>query len=429
MAEYHLILPAMGESIAEATIIRWLKNEGDPVEEEDILAEIATDKVDSEVPSPVSGILKKKLFAPDQVAQVGAPIAILEVASKADQNRTTEDFSATSEEKKHKVSGHPIQFGETFKENPIQTKTRSDRFYSPLVRAIARKEGVDLIELDHISGSGKEGRLTKKDLLGHLKTRTERPVPSRNITFSVVPTSFVQDENHEMIEMDRMRKLIATHMIESRRIAAHVTSFVEADVTSIVLWRERLKEVFKRSTGIRLSFMPIFVQAIVRAIKDFPMINISVEGDKIIRKKDIHIGMATALADGNLIVPVIKNADSYNFTGLAMIINDLVDRARSNRLQSDEIHGGTYTITNIGSFGNISGTPIIHQPQVAIMAVGVIQKNPAVIETPEGDLIGVRHKMYLSHSYDHRVVDGALGGNFAKRVATYLENFDPDMRI
>lgn len=419
----------MGESVVEATIIRWLKNEGDPVEEEDIIANISTDKVDSEVPSPVSGILKKKLFAPEQVAQVGVPIAILEVSGEVTQDLPKGDFTSAAEEKKHEISARSPQFSEIPEEEPAQTQTHSDRFYSPLVRAIARKEGIDLTELDHISGSGKEGRLTKEDLLDHLQMRTDRSLPSWDIPTSVISIPSVRNGNYEIVEMDRMRKCIAAHMIESRRIAAHVTSFVEADVTSIVLWRERLKEDFRRRMGIRLSFMPVFVKAIVRAIKDFPMINISVEGDKIIRKKDIHIGMATALVDGNLIVPVIKNADSYNLTSLAGIINDLADRARSNRLQSDEIRDGTYTITNIGSFGNISGTPIIHQPQVAIMAMGVIQKKPAVIETPDGDLIGVRHKMYLSHSYDHRVVDGALGGGFAKRVAIYLENFDPDTEI
>ncbi|XCI75221.1 MAG: dihydrolipoamide acetyltransferase family protein [Flavobacteriales bacterium] len=428
MSEYHLILPAMGESVAEATIVRWVKSEGDTIKEEDILVEIATDKVDSEVPSPVSGILKKKLFAPSQVAKVGTPIAVLELTGEVVQDEVVKNPAITAQ-KKTETSRQSLLPNELSKEEP--TKNHRGRFYSPLVRSIAQKEGISQTELDRIPGSGKEGRLTKDNLLAHLNPPTSdassspltTPPSAKAVTISS------RDERHEIIEMDRMRKIIATHMVDSRRTAAHVTSFVDADVTHIVEWREKLKEHFKQRTGIRLSFMSVFVQAVVKAIQDFPMINISIEGDTIIKKKEIHIGMATTLPNGNLIVPVIKTANAYNLNDLAGIIDDLAKRARSNQLQPDEIQGGTYTITNIGSFGNILGTPIIHQPQVAIMAVGAIQKKPTVIETSEGDLIGIRHKMYLSHSYDHRVVDGALGCGFVKRVAEYLEDFDPNTEI
>lgn len=418
----------MGESVAEATIVRWVKSEGDIIEEEDILVEIATDKVDSEVPSPVSGILKKKLFSPSQVAKVGTPIAVLELTGEVVQDQFMEK-PATTAQKKTETSSQLSLPNEVSEEEPIQN--HRGRFYSPLVRTIAQKEGIRKTELDRMPGSGKEGRLTKDDLLTHLQQiRSDTPaVPLTTPPSAKADIISSRDERHEIIEMDRIRKLIATHMVESRRTAAHVTSFVEADVTHIVQWRERLKTYFKQRTGIRLSFMSVFVQAAVKAIQDFPMINISVEGDTIIKKKEIHIGMATTLPNGNLIVPVIKNANAYNLNGLTGIIDDLAKRARSNQLQPEEIQGGTYTITNIGSFGNILGTPIIHQPQVAIMAVGAIQKKPAVIETSEGDLIGIRHKMYLSHSYDHRVVDGALGGGFVKRVAEYLEDFDPDTEV
>ncbi|QIK16436.1 2-oxo acid dehydrogenase subunit E2 [Blattabacterium sp. DPU] len=385
MAEYNLTLPAMGESIAEATIIRWLKKEGDSVKKEDLLVEIATDKVDSEISSPVNGILKKKLFAPNEVAKVGSFIAILE---------TEEKYS--------------------LEEIPIEKKKK--RFYSPLVRTIANKEGISLYELDTIEGTGDKGRLTKKDILEYIRIK--------NNTI-VIPNHVISTKNNEeIIEMDRMRKITAEHMVSSKNISAHVTSFVEADVTNIVKWREKIKDTFQRNTGEKLTLMSVFVECVVKAIKDLPMINISVNGTSIIKKRNIHIGLATALPNGNLIVPVIKNADSYNLVGLIKIINDLIKRAKSNQLKPEEIQGGTYTISNIGSFGNLFGTPIIHQPQVAIMAIGLIQKKLSIIETPKGDLIGIRHKTYLSHSYDHRVIDGVLGGCFAKKVALYLEKFN-----
>ncbi|AER40334.1 MAG: 2-oxo acid dehydrogenase subunit E2 [Flavobacteriales bacterium] len=369
MAEYNLTLPSMGESIAEATIIRWLKKEGDSVKKEDLLVEIATDKVDSEIYSPVNGILKKKLFYPNEVAKVGSSIAILE----------------------------------------IEEKNIGTRFYSPFVRTLAHQEGISFYELESIEGTGKKGRVTKKDILKYIQNKKE---------------NILHPHNEEIIEMDRIRQITASHMISSKNISAHVTSFVEADVTNIVKWRNKMKDIFQKNTGEKLTLMSVFVKCVVKAIKDLPMINISVHGTNIIKKKNIHIGLATALPNGNLIVPVIKHADSYSLRGLIKIINDLIRRAKSNQLKPEETQGGTYTISNIGSFGNIFGTPIIHQPQVAIMAIGLIQKKLSIIETPKGDFIGIRHKIYLSHSYDHRVINGELGGEFAKKVALYLEEFN-----
>lgn len=393
MAEYNLTLPAMGESIAEATIIRWLKNEGDSIKKEDILVEIATDKVDSEISSPVNGILKKKLFSANEVAKVGSSIAILE---------TEETFKIFPEEDVYAVS-------------PCK------RFYSPLVRTIAYKEEISSSELDTIEGTGYKNRVTKKDILKYLHLKKKTRIISPNYAFL---SSYNSQNHEEIVEMDRMRKITASHMIESKNISAHVTSFVEADVTNIVKWRDKIKDSFQKNTGEKLTLMSVFVECVVKAIKDLPMINISVNGTNIIKKRNIHIGLATALPNGNLIVPVIKHADSYSLGGLIKIINDLIKRARSNQLKPEETQGGTYTISNIGSFGNLFGTPIIHQPQVAIMAIGLIQKKLSVIETPEGDFIGIRHKIYLSHSYDHRVIDGVLGGGFAKKVALYLEKFN-----
>ncbi|WP_185854816.1 dihydrolipoamide acetyltransferase family protein [Blattabacterium cuenoti] len=394
MAEYNLTLPAMGESIAEATIIRWLKKEGDSIKKEDILVEIATDKVDSEISSPVNGILKKKLFSANEVAKVGSSIAILE---------TEEIFKIFPEENVYAVS-------------PCK------RFYSPLVRTIAYKEKISSSELDTIEGTGYKNRVTKKDILKYLHLKKKTRIISPN--YDAFLSSYNSQNHEEIVEMDRMRKMTASHMIESKNISAHVTSFVEADVTNIVKWRDKIKDSFQKNTGEKLTLMSVFVECVVKAIKDLPMINISVNGTNIIKKRNIHIGLATALPNGNLIVPVIKHADSYSLGGLVKIINDLIKRARSNQLKPEETQGGTYTISNIGSFGNLFGTPIIHQPQVAIMAIGLIQKKLSVIETPEGDFIGIRHKIYLSHSYDHRVIDGVLGGGFAKKVALYLEKFN-----
>ncbi|WP_185869039.1 dihydrolipoamide acetyltransferase family protein [Blattabacterium cuenoti] len=401
MPEYNLILPAMGESVAEASIIRWLKEEGDFVKKEDILVEIATDKVDSEISSPVNGILKKKLFYPNEVAKIGSSIAILETVEKLKKFSTIE--------------------GKTTKEN-------KNRFYSPLVRTIAHKEGISFYELETIEGTGEKGRVTKKDILKYIqKNKILLSKERNNIFFSCKTWNKKKDlmrDNEEVVEMDRMRRIIAENMMNSKNISAHVTSFVEADVTNVVKWREKIKDSFQKNTGEKLTLMSVFVECVVKAIKDLPMINISVDGNNIIKKRNIHIGLATALPNGNLIVPVIKNADSYSLGGLIKIINDLIKRAKSNQLKPEETQGGTYTISNIGSFGNVFGTPIIHQPQVAIMAIGLIQKKLSIIETPEGDLIGIRHKIYLSHSYDHRVIDGVLGGGFAKKVALYLEKFN-----
>lgn len=424
MAEYYLSLPAMGESVAEATITSWLKNEGDPIEEEEVIVEIATDKVDSEVPSPVSGILKKKMFSDNEVAKVGEVIAILEIKSENKISKQ-EDLPQKIASEKPMQSGNDIN-KEVFKpaEEP-SARDQNHRFYSPLVRSMAQKENISFQELSQIKGKGREGRLTKDDLQAYLKTRSEKRSTqvSEPLELSKDNSCFSESEV-EIIEMDRVRKLIARHMLDSQSISAHVSSFVEADMTRIVQWREKIKDEFKKRTGEKLTFMPFFVKAVVQSIKDFPLINSVIQGDSIIRKKNIHIGMATALPNGNLIVPVIKNAETYNLTGLAKIINDLANRARKNALKPDDTQGGTYTITNMGSFGNLLGTPIIHQPQLAILGIGAIQKKPAVLETPQGDVIGIRHKMFLSHSYDHRVIDGALGGGFVKQVAYYLENFD-----
>lgn len=445
MAEIEVLLPKMGESVAEATITKWLKNIGDTVEAEEPIIEIATDKVDSEVPSPAAGVITKRLFEEGAVVKVGEIIAFIgsevgaaaNVAPPAAQEKVIPTEPISSGNGQHAVSQQtaPVLVAE-----PVPSYTNGDRFYSPLVRNIAKTEGIGLSELEQIPGTGANGRLTKKDLINYLPVRSVKPAvaasaPSTQTTSQTSQVvSAPQTETKvvnipvypgdEIIEMDRMRKLIAEHMVNSKRTSAHVTSFVEADVTNLVMWRERAKKEFEKREGEKLTFTPVFIEAIVKAIKDFPMINISLSGDKIIKRKNINIGMATALPSGNLIVPVIKNADQLNLIGLTKAVNDLASRARENKLMPDEIGGGTYTISNVGSFGNLMGTPVINQPQVAIMAVGAIRKIPAVIETPQGDLIGIRSKMFLSHSYDHRIVDGSLGGMFVRRVADYLEQFD-----
>lgn len=438
MSEYKLLLPAMGEGVMEATVTGWLKNVGDSIEEDESIVEIATDKVDSDVPSPVSGILKEILVEIDQVAQVGQPMAILEIEGTGNVEETPsnepEKMVETSPEIEAaaKVAAEPLS-----KPQPISISSESGLFFSPLVKSMAREENISEQELKSITGTGAEGRITKNDVLKFLENRKATPLqstsaaPLSSTKIELLPqsTPVVAGSNEEIIEMDRMRKLIAQHMVDSVQTAPHVSSFVETDMTNIVLWRNKVKNAFLKKEGEKITFMPIIVQAIVKAIKDFPMINISVQGDKIIKKNNINIGIAAARPDGNLIVPVIKNADQLSLVGLTKKINDLAYRAKNNLLKPDEIQGGTYTISNIGSFGNILGTPIINQPQVAIMAVGSIEKKPAVISTPQGDLIGVRHKMYLSHSYDHRVVDGALGGMFVKRVSDYLEGFDTSQEI
>lgn len=427
-------MPKMGESVAEATILKWLKKEGDSIEMDEPVLEIATDKVDSEVPSPAAGVLTKRLFEEGQVVKVGQVIATIAGAGEAagaGSAKPAVPASVPAPSSNGKKEAQPLQVPAATHAEPIAKTSASGKFYSPLVRTIAKQEGVSMDELEKISGSGSNSRVTKNDLLEHLAKRQPGGVPQPAAAPPVsapAPASSApavsSAGNTEIIEMDRMRRLIADHMIMSKHTSAHVTSYVEADVTNLVQWRDKMKGVFEKRDGEKLTFTPLFIEALIKAIKDFPMINCSVDGSRIILKKDINIGMAAALPSGNLIVPVIRNADRLNLLGLVKTVNDLAVRARSNKLSPDEIQGGTYTLTNVGTFGNVMGTPIINQPQVAIMATGAIRKKPAVIETPQGDAIGIRHFMFLSHSYDHRVVDGALGGSFVRRVADYLEQWD-----
>jgi len=435
MAKFELKLPKMGESVAEATITSWLKEVGDTIEQDEAVVEIATDKVDSEVPSEVDGILVKILFSPDDVVEVGQTIAIIETEGDVDDENKTivNKVKETIEPQVEKSENNVAQLiSEISTTEEIVSST--GQFYSPLVKTIAKTEGISVEELDAIIGTGKDNRVTKNDILAYVKNRTESPVKIQKIKSesklkveksaikSSAPVSV--NGNDEIIEMSRMGKLIAQHMVNSKQTSAHVQSFIEVDVTNIVNWRNKIKNKFLAREGEKLTFTPIFMEAVAKAIKDYPLINISVKEDKIIRHKNINLGMATALSDGNLIVPVIKNADQLNLVGMAKAVNSLAVKARNNQLKPDDIQDGTYTVTNVGGFGSVFGTPIINQPQVAILALGAIRKVPAVIETPEGDFIGIRHKMFLSHSYDHRVVNGAMGGMFIKRVAEYLENFD-----
>lgn len=439
MAQVEVLLPKMGESVAEATITTWLKKEGDSIDAEESLVEIATDKVDSEVPSPAEGKILQILVKEGEVAKVGQVIAIIGSEGDVAKPATNQPVA---------LAPQPVAAAAVIESQVAsvleEIASSQDRFYSPLVKTIAKQEGISQSELDRLSGSGSNGRVTKNDVLSYLDNRSTAPAiaavaapatvavaapaPAAPKATVSAPSKSYSGEV-EIIEMDRMRKLISEHMVMSKHTSPHVTSFVEADVTNIVLWRERIKKDFEKREGEKITFTPIFIEAIVKAIKDFPMINIELDGDKIIRKKFINIGMAAALPSGNLIVPVIKNADSLNLVGITKAVNDLAKRARANKLSPDEISGGTYTITNVGSFGNVMGTPIINQPQVAIMATGAVKKKPAVIETPTGDVIAVRHMMFLSHSYDHRVVDGSLGGQFVRRVADYLEQFDLNREI
>ncbi|MEM9830126.1 MAG: dihydrolipoamide acetyltransferase family protein [Bacteroidota bacterium] len=432
MATVEMVLPAMGESIMEATVLQWLKKEGDPIEEDESILEVATDKVDTEVPASYSGVLQKILVQEGNVAQVGAPIAVIirengEEATAESVIDTDEEAYPVVQEEPALTQEEPVLVEET-KTTFDSSQTEATRFYSPLVRNIAQEEDIPLAELEQIKGSGKEGRVTKKDILSYVENKRSGSSHSNSGSSSqpiqVPAVSINAQDDDEVIAMDRMRKMIAGRMLDSKRISAHVTSFVEADVTNVVLWRNKVKKEFEQREGEKLTFTPIFVEAVAQALKDYPMVNISVDGDKIIKRKHINIGIAVALPNGNLIVPVIKNADQLSLLGLAKQVNDLAEKARTNQLGADDLSNGTYTLSNIGSFGNILGTPIIMQPQVAILAVGAITKTPSVIETPSGDAIAIRHKMYLSHSYDHRVVDGALGGLFVKRVADYLEQFD-----
>ena len=449
MAQFELILPKMGESVAEATITTWLKSEGDFIEAEESVVEVATDKVDSEVPSPVSGTLVKIISNVNDVAQVGAAIAIIETEGSGETEAATESAPAPAPAVEEVVAEIETQVAAAAQTvapaapNAPIAKNSNGRFYSPLVRSMAKEEGIGQAELDQIKGSGKDGRVTKKDVLAYLEGGPTAPAaaPAPAATPAAAPAaapkapaatatpSITPSAGDEIIEMDRMRKLIADHMVNSVQTSPHVTSFVEADMTKVVLWRNKVKKSFQEKHGEKITFTPIIMEAIVKAIQDFPMINVSVDGSNIIKHGNINVGMAAALPSGNLIVPVVKNADQLSLLGLTKAVNDLANRARNNALKPDEISGGTYTLTNVGTFGNLLGTPIINQPQVAIMAAGAIVKKPAVVETPEGDLIAVRHKMFLSHSYDHRVVDGALGGMFVKRVAEYLEAWDMNREI
>lgn len=426
MAKFELKLPKMGESVAEATITNWLKEVGESIEADEAVFEIATDKVDSEVPSEVDGVLIEKLFETDDVVQVGQTIAIIETEGEQAAEAPKEIQTESPSEEIKQAAGEVQKRVDEAKETTSQDYSGSERFYSPLVKNIAKEEGVSLQELDAIEGSGKEGRVTKNDILSYLKNRTQAPTPAQAAakTPEAKPAPVSVNGGDEIIEMSRMGKMIAHHMVASTQTSAHVQSFIEVDVTNIWNWRKKNKDSFEKREGEKLTFTPIFMEAVAKAIKDFPLINISVDGDKIIKRKNINLGMAAALPDGNLIVPVIKNADRLNLVGMAKAVNDLAGRARINKLKPDDIQGGTYTVTNVGTFGSIMGTPIINQPQVAILALGAIRKVPSVIETSEGDFIGIRYKMFLSHSYDHRVVNGALGGQFVQRVAQYLESFD-----
>ena len=429
MARVELVMPKMGESIMEATILKWRKKPGDSIELDEAVLDIATDKVDSEVPSPVAGVLVEILFQENDVVAINKTIAVIETEAGAVPP------AASPANGQSAVQAVPVPAAPATA-TATAPATAAGRFYSPLVRTIARQENIAQTELDTLPGSGQEGRVTKKDILAYVADRGsgQQQVAAAAVS-SAPPPPVVQrpavsfEGNVEIVEMDRMRKLIADHMVMSKHVSPHVTSFVEIDVTNMVNWRNRVKDQFKKQYGENITFTPIFIEAVARAIRDFPMINISVDGTRLIVKKDINIGMAAALPSGNLIVPVIRNADFLNLLGLTKQVNDLAGRARQNQLKPDEIQGGTFTLTNVGTFGNVMGTPIINQPQVAIMATGAIRKKPAVLETEYGDVIAVRQMMFLSLSYDHRVVDGSLGGSFLRRVGDYLEQFDANRAI
>lgn len=432
MSTFDILMPKMGESVEEATITKWFIKPGDTIEEDQLLLEIATDKVDSEIPSPVAGVVKEIKFDVDAVVPVGEVVAVISMGGEdtGDDSQPEEAASpATSEKEEEKVTAKESSAVVDFKE--------SDRFYSPLVKSIAKEENVSIEELDKIAGSGKDGRVTKDDIMSFLENRGSKPAAkpaSKEVASAPSRPEIKQPEvkageGDEVVEMDRIRRLIADSMVMSKQVSPHVTSIVEADVTNMVIWRTKHKDALKKKHGVNITYMPMFVEAIAKALRDFPGINASVSGTNVILKKNINIGMAVALPSGNLIVPVIKNADQKNVVGLANDINRLADLARNNKLSPDDIRGGTFTITNFGSFRNSIGTPIINQPEVAILATGTIEKKPAVIETPTGDVIAIRHKMYLSLSYDHRVVDGALGGFFLRKVADYLEEWDIETEI
>lgn len=450
MGKVEILMPKMGESVAEATIIKWLKNEGDSIEADEAVLEIATDKVDSEIPSPENGVLVQQLFKENDVVKVGDVIAVMEVTGKGSQNGNVVIEKKSEEDlPEEKAEIIPSQITEVIKSEPLTTftqnngsipRTSAGKFYSPLVRSIAEKEAISIDDLNAIKGSGLNDRVTKHDVLNYLKNRSGdsgSATNSQKILTSPVQSPVKSDsvksislmEGDEIVEMDRMRKIIADHMVMSKHTSPHVTSMIEIDVTNIVNWRNKVKDSFEKREGEKLTFTPIFFEQIAKAIKEMPGINISVEGNNIIKRKHINLGMATALPSGNLIVPVIKDADRLNLLGLTKAVNDLANRARANKLSPDEIQNGTFTVTNVGTFGNVMGTPIINQPQVAVVALGAIRKKPAVIETPYGDTIGIRQMMFVSMSYDHRVVDGSLGGAFIKRLADLIEAFDPTREI
>ena len=422
MARYELIFPSLGESVTEAVVTNWLKKVGDPVEAEESIVEVSTDKVDTEVPTDVSGILAEIKFQVNDVVKVGEVIAVIETQEEISTSGEALDVVQQSVASLEKNIANIQQ---STSAQPQIDFSKTERFYSPLVKNIAKKEGISLSELDSIKGTGLNDRVTKSDILDYLSHRTQgKAKPSATFDATPADNRVYTKRGEERIEMSRMGKLIAEHMLKSKLTSAHVQSFIEVDVTRIWKWRNKVKKAFEEREGEKFTFTPIFMEVVAKALVDFPMMNVSVEGDSIIKKRNINIGMATALSDGNLIVPVIKNADELSLRGMAKVVNDLANRARANALKPDEVKDGTYTVTNIGSFGTLFGTPIINQPQVGILAIGAIQKVPAVIETPEGDTIGIRYKLMLSHSYDHRVVNGALGGMFVQRVAKYLEEWD-----
>ena len=426
MAKFELKLPKMGESVAEATVTNWLKNIGDTIEADEPVLEIATDKVDSEVPSEVDGVLVEILFNTDDVVQVGQTMAIIETNSDAGSEPT--QSTALETESVKQVAATVTAAKDTVAAAVVVSSTQG-RFYSPLVKKMAQKENILQAELDTVPGTGKDGRVSKNDMLAYIKSRGASALVSKSVAAPTQAAPVSVNGGDEIIEMTRMGKLIAHHMVASVQTSAHVQSFIEADVTNIWNWRKKVKASFMTREGENLTFTPIFMEAVAKALKDFPMMNIALDGDNIIKRKNINLGMAAALPGGNLIVPVIKNADQLNLVGMTKAVNDLAARARDNKLKPDDIQGGTYTVTNVGTFGSIMGTPIINQPQVGILALGAIRKVPAVIETPDGDFIGIRYKMFLSHSYDHRVVNGALGGQFVKAVADYLEAWDVNKEI
>jgi len=440
MASFNIVMPKLGESIQEGTITKWFVKEGDTIEEDDMLFEVATDKVDSEIPSPVDGVITKILYPEDSLVAVGEVLAVVSLDGEDAGDSTDAGDAGLAPKSEEKTDTEATDEKSTEKESSVDDSRKlSNRFYSPLVKTIAKEENVSFDELESIEGSGAGGRVQKKDILEYIENRgSQKAEPAAKVETvtssapvvekkATVPVSV--GEGDEVVEMDRVRKLIADHMVMSVQVSPHVTSVVEADVTDLVLWRNKNKNSFQEKHGEKITFMPIFTEAVATALAEFPLVNSSVDGSKIIKRKNINVGIAVAKPDGNLIVPVIRNAEQKNLVGLTKDLNRLANAARSNKLDPADIQGGTFTITNFGSFGNIIGTPIINQPQVAILATGIIEKKPAVLETPSGDVIAIRHKMYLSLSYDHRIIDGALGGAFLRRIADILENFDTNRAI